>query len=292
MVQRCVRGATWAGALAGVGVLLAIAGPPAIAQSQRVASDTAVSRGDVRSNSVTYVGNSGFLIWVGNRKILVDALFEGIGGGYAPPAAVRAALLDARPPFDGIDLVLATHTHGDHFTASLVRQCLKDNPRAVFAGPVDAVEAVTKLGGRGMALRVPDGGQTTFEVNGISVKAFPISHGNPPPGVPGIVNLAYLISVGGKKFLHPGDIDASLLGPAQVRAWGLPAERIDVAFVQHFLLGIQQGPIPLVVDGIAARYVAVSHLQYTGGEPDYAQIGKNFPNAILFRNEMESWTIR
>jgi L-ascorbate metabolism protein UlaG (beta-lactamase superfamily) len=240
--------------------------------------------------SVTYVANSGFLIQAGGKKILIDALFDGFPGSYAPPAAVREPLLAGLPPFDGIDLILATHRHGDHFSAAAVRQALASNPRAVFVGPAATVAALADSSGRARALDPAEGRRAETEVNGIRIEAMRLSHGTPPPGRPDIVNLGYLVTVGGLKFFHTGDIDGQIVTPALLTSLGIPGEHVDVAFVPHFFLS-GPGPIPFVTDGIRPRYVVASHLQYTDAPVNDTQIRRNFPNAVILWTEGESWTM-
>ncbi|MCP4653821.1 MAG: MBL fold metallo-hydrolase, partial [bacterium] len=77
--------------------------------------------------------NEGVLIETGGKKILVDALFREPNPAYAaPPKEVLEKLETAQPPFDDVDLILATHNHGDHFDARSVVRHLRHNPRAVF----------------------------------------------------------------------------------------------------------------------------------------------------------------
>ena len=242
-------------------------------------------------NSVTYVGSSGFLIRAGGKKILIDAVFDGFPGGYALPDSVRQPLLAGRAPFDGIDLVLATHDHGDHFSAASVRRVLQSSPGAAFVGPAAAVTPLADLGDRARALDVPEGERRALEVNGITVAAMRLSHGNPPPGNPGIVNLAYAVTAGGLTFFHTGDIDLGAIPREYFQALGFPADHVDVAFVPHFLLSVP-GPAPFVTEWIRPRFVVPSHIQYTGGAPDYEQILTYHPNAMLFRTEMESRPIQ
>jgi len=242
------------------------------------------------ANSVTYVGNSGFLLRAGGKAILIDALFDGFPGGYTIPASVREPLLARLPPFDGIDLILATHDHGDHFSAAAVRRALESNPRAVFVGPAAAVAALTGLGDRARALEVAEGQRGTLEVNGIRIDAMRLSHGTPPPGRPDIVNLAYLVTAGGVKFFHTGDIDVNVIPISYLQGLGVPDDHVDVAFVPHFLLGLPF-PLPFVTEGIRPRFVVASHLQYTGTPLDEDQIRRNFPTAVLLRTEGERWVI-
>jgi L-ascorbate metabolism protein UlaG (beta-lactamase superfamily) len=240
--------------------------------------------------SVTYVANSGFLIQAGGKKILIDALFDGFPGSYAPPVAVREPLLAGLPPFDGIDLILATHRHGDHFSAAAVRQALASNPRAVFVGPAATVATLADSSGRARALDPAEGRRAETEVNGIRIEAMRLSHGTPPPGRPDIVNLGYLVTVGGLKFFHTGDIDWQIVTPELLTSLGIPGEHVDVAFVPHFFLAVPV-PLPFVVEGIRSRFLVASHLQYTDEPVNAERIRRNFPNAVLLRTEGESWTM-
>ncbi len=259
----------------------------ALATGAAAASAQAVAPAAPAAATITYIGSSGFLLSAGGKKILIDALFDGYEGAYVVPAAVREPLLAGRAPFDGIDLILATHAHGDHFSAGAVRRALESNPRAIFVGPAAAAAMLTGLGDRVRALEVPEGQRRTLEVNGITVTAMPLSHGTPPAGTEGVVNLAYLVTAGGTKFFHTGDIDARIVMPSHLQALGIADERVDAAFVPHFLLSTPY-PIELVTEGIRPRVVVASHLQYTGGPPDAERIRRNFPGALLFGTEGES----
>jgi L-ascorbate metabolism protein UlaG (beta-lactamase superfamily) len=240
--------------------------------------------------TVTYVANSGFLIRAGGKAILIDALFDGFPGAYVAPAAVREPLLAGRAPFDGIDLILATHRHADHFSAAAVRQALASNPRAVFVGPAATVAALADSSGRARALDPAEGRRAETEVNGIRIEAMRLSHGTPPPGSPGIVNLGYLVTVGGLKLFHTGDIDWQIVTPALLTSLGIPDEHVDVAFVPHFYLAVPF-PLPFVVEGIRSRFLVASHLQYTDEPLNAERIQRNFPNAVLLRTEGESWVV-
>jgi len=254
------------------------------------ASSQVVPPAAAPANSVTYVANSGFLLRAGGKAILIDALFDGFPGAYTIPASVRDPLLAGHAPYDGIDLILATHDHGDHFSAAAVRRALESNPRAVFVGPAAAVAALPGLGDRARALEVAVGQRGTLEVNGIRIDAMRLSHGTPPPGRPDIVNLAYLVTVGGVKFFHTGDIDVRVIPTSYLQGLGVPDDHVDVAFVPHFLLSVPV-PLPFVTEGIRPRFVVASHLQYTGAPPNEDQIRRNFSTAVLLRTEGERWVI-
>ncbi len=237
-------------------------------------------------NTVTFVGISGFLIEVDGKKVLIDGLSD-----FTPPA-VESRLLAGEAPFDGLDLVMATHSHSDHFKAASVRRCLQNHPKAAFVGPQDAADQVPGFPGRVFPVQADEGKRTVLEVNGIRIQAMPLSHGTPPPGVPGIVNLGYLVTIGSVTFFHSGDIDASQLTPELLRNLGLPDEKIDFAFVPGFFLASPKPP-RFLIDGIRPRVFIAAHIPGAGQEPlDEAAIRRNFPTAVLFKSELDSWTIK
>jgi L-ascorbate metabolism protein UlaG (beta-lactamase superfamily) len=253
------------------------------------------------ANSITHVANSGFLIWAGGKKVLVDALFDRSPSRPGAPPLVR----DGNAPFDDIDLVLATHSHADHFTASAVSQCLKSNPRAAFVAPADAARQVTGFAGRVYALEVGEGQRSQLVVNGIGIDAMFLLHasGDPRRRSP-TANLGYLITIGNQKFFHTGDISAEEATAAYMKRLNLPAEHIDVAFVPHNFLS-RPAPLPLVTESIQPRVVFASHLQRRRlldrvsntlnpnyRPPNGQQIKRNFPSAVVPRTELESWPIR
>ncbi len=243
---------------------------------------------------------SGFLIWVGEKKVLVDAVFDGYPdpGVYAPPPVVQQPLRDGKAPFDDIDLVLATHSHPDHFSASAVSRCLKNNPRAAFVAPADAARQVTGFDGRVYPVEVAEGQRRHLAVNGIGIDAMLLPHAIGDPRRRSLtVNLGYLITIGNQKFFHTGDISAEVATAAYMKPFNLPAEHIDVAFVPHSFLSTQ-APLPLVTESIQPRVLFASHvrrrrlLDLVDRSPNAGQIKRNFPSAIVPRTELESWPIR
>jgi L-ascorbate metabolism protein UlaG (beta-lactamase superfamily) len=91
---------------------------------------------------VTALGNEGFLVEVGSSTVIVDGLYRGLRGYVAPTEQQLRARERAEPPFDVMDLVLATHHHPDHFDAKVVASHLKSNPRAVIVTTPMAVELI------------------------------------------------------------------------------------------------------------------------------------------------------
>jgi L-ascorbate metabolism protein UlaG (beta-lactamase superfamily) len=236
---------------------------------------------------VTYVGNSGILITTGDKKILIDGMFDASGWGYSLPEYEQELLVNGRPPFDDIDLILCTHNHADHFDAVMISKYLLDHPNTVFVSTLQAASTVTGFGDRVIALDATTGDAKQTEVSGIQVEAIYLSHGTPPAGETEIVNNAYVITVNGITIFHTGDIDASLLSPTILKEYGLADKKIDIAFIPHFLLSNSMFHT-LYKDVINSKYVVAIHYQLT--DPlNVKAIETYYPDAVIFTEEMQNW---
>jgi len=160
--------------------------------------------------ALTYVANSGVLVGAGDAKVLIDALFDKPNPEYRAPASeVLDKMMKGAAPFDGVDLVLVTHNHPDHFNAALAVRYLQTRPEPVLLAPSDAVEAMrkaaadwTKLGRRVVALDIKVGEQTKRDIAGIPVTAFRTLHSGDRESP---MNLMFLFELGGRRVFHEGD---------------------------------------------------------------------------------------
>jgi L-ascorbate metabolism protein UlaG (beta-lactamase superfamily) len=236
---------------------------------------------DVR---VTFVGNAGFLITVGDKKVLIDAFFTGFPPGYTLPFNVKSLLLNAEPQFDQVDLILATHDHADHFSAEMVQQHMQNNPSAVFISTTQATRQLADFGNRVIAVDPVAGAPVNAEANGIQVEAIYLSHGTPPSGSTEIYNNGYVVTINGIKIFHTGD-NAVLKDVVQ---YNLSDQSIDLAFIEHFYLrnSASRGILDI---NIGAKYIFPIHYQYTTPEYNREVVILNYPDAVVFNLELESW---
>lgn len=239
---------------------------------------------------VTFVANAGFLVTVGDTHVLVDSLFDGFRGGFTVPQALQDLLVNARPPFDHVELILVTHDHSDHFNVGPVARHMQANPRAVLVAPSDVAAQITGFPGRVFPVLPAEGEVTRLEVGGIGIEAVALSHGVPSPGTVGIPNVGYVFRIGETRFFHTGDTDPATVGVPYYQSLGIPDEGIDVAFVSHFVLSAPAYH-PVVLEGIRPRHLVAMHYEYTTDPPNYALITSYFPSAVLFRNALESWVM-
>jgi L-ascorbate metabolism protein UlaG (beta-lactamase superfamily) len=249
----------------------------------------AVGSAEAQPLQVTYVGNAGFLVQMGKKKILIDGCFRGFAGAYLLPQEIQDKQAKAQPPFDGIDLILATHAHGDHFDSELVRRHLQSNPKAVFASTRQATAPLMDLPGRVLSFEASRGRPDRKDVAGIQVEALYLSHGAPAAGRTEILNYGYVVSVGGFSVFHTGDIDPSHVTFEELRAYDLAGKKLDVAFIQHYCLLGDASDRRLVREGIGARRIIPSHYHLT--DPPFRAVAVlgQYPDAIVFQKEMETW---
>ena len=250
---------------------------------------------------VTYLGNEGFLIAAGETSVLIDALFsDGIAGYAVVPPKPRRQLEAAAGPFEGVDLILASHYHGDHFDPRAVARHLASNPDARFVSTHQAVDRMRQLKSfTDLADRVEghwpaEGATAEVEHAGVTVTVFNLHHGRDRQ--PPVQNLGLLIDLGGLRLLHVGDTEVTV---DDIRAYALGDYDIDVLFAPGWFFTYQQWQ-PLFAE-IDADTRIVMHLaepsapaSYFGPDASRARrlqrIREADPEAIILES-METWRL-
>jgi L-ascorbate metabolism protein UlaG (beta-lactamase superfamily) len=123
------------------------------------------------------------------------------------------------------------------------------------------------------------------EANGIEVEAIYLNHGYPPNDPSEVFNNGYVVTIGPVKFFHTGDIDDL----QDARQYNLAEEKIDLAFIQHYLL-LDDTARSLIDEVVGAKYLFPIHYKYTTPAFDADKIKSYFPDAIIFSTELESWS--
>jgi L-ascorbate metabolism protein UlaG (beta-lactamase superfamily) len=242
---------------------------------------------------ITHIENAGFLIRSGETTIALDAMFNLVG--YQARAYESWRLLtEDEPPFDDIDIILATHRHPDHFNAQVVGDYLATHPDAVFISTAGAARSIQmsfsdleEVGERVLGFSPSDQVADEITVNGVDIEIMSLPHhayGETPQGE---MNVGFLFSLGEYTLLHTGDFGAQT--PEEVvqrlRDYQIPDRDIDIAFVHNRHLS--SAYIPLVQEEIAADLIIPMH--YLGMSPT-AAIRQDFPNSVLFFDELQTLT--
>lgn len=188
-----------------------------------------------REVELTYLANEGFLIRSGETKVLIDAFVTEPYSMYAAvPEATFAAMVDGEPPFDGVDLVLASHVHDDHFQARAADAYLGARDAVPFLSSPQVVGKVAvRDEDRIVALLPPDEKTREAERGDVKVEFLRLPHAGGARARE-VQNLGHLIDVGGVRVLHVGDAD---LDSGPLAGYGLASRGIDVALIPYWWLG-------------------------------------------------------
>lgn len=261
-------------------------------------------REESSSFDVTYVSNAGFLLESDDLKILIDALPGSYDSDYIQLSSEKRAVLEnAEAPFDGVNVVLATHFHHDHFGPESVLRYLSASPAASFVGTEQTVKQILSLieGSTDIAARLhtaspPVGGSVVVSDHGspgLRITAMDMHHGldREPP----VKNNAYLIDMGDWRILHVGDTEITL---QELDRFNL-SEEIDVALVPPwFLMGRGWESVgqwrATLESSIRPRYLALMHLPSDWRQEDsvvgrwYREIQRVYPETLLFERAFDN----
>lgn len=236
---------------------------------------------------IVYISNEGYLVEIGGKKILIDALHTGVS------SELMGKMTSAEPPFDKVDIILATHSHADHFSPELVAKYMDKNKSTVFLSNDEAASHVkafiydfVSATERIKAVLPMEGEKIGKRYGEVDIQVMSFPHGRDTY----ITNLGFLVKVGDKKFLHVGDSVASL---EYLKAYKLSKEKIDVAFIPYWYFSTPDLH-SAVREGIKAKHIVPMHFGLMDGSEDSLLriLKKEFPSAILLHKELESELIQ
>ena len=143
-------------------------------------------------------------------------------------------------------------------------------------------------------IKIDLGASAVESVAGMSVKAAGVKHQGAPRFFGRLLwgamaeNLAWLLTIDGRKILHVGDAMTDL-NVETYRRLGLPAERIDVLFLEYF--DVSGATAAFIRNELKPRYIVAMHVPTTRYEKDLAKFRKTYPDAIVFTKPLEARTL-
>ena len=225
--------------------------------------------------AVWWMGNSGWLIKSDDVLISID-LELGLGQRTQAPVAAAADLAGE------IDVAFVSHHHTDHCNPATIRALAKGT-RTTFVLPELCVKIVPNLGVAPDRLIVPEP-LKPFDVKGIHVEPIHAIHGNQeftvltrePDFVEGIrTNCGYVITLGGKRFLHPGD---SVLTEEH-----LGLKNIDVQFVSPTVHNMHLDRSQILINTLQPAYIFPQHFGTYRETDDNRFWTKGYPDELKER---------
>ncbi len=228
---------------------------------------------------LTYIGCEGVLVRSTAGSVLIDGLFGAEANGYhTPPADVLARLRRAEPPFDQVDLILATHYHEDHFDPDAVADYLRASPRTRFSSSEQAVSRVLatapELAPRVDAVSAPEGVRVSRTFGAIHADAFGLSHGK--VNYADVQHLGWVVTIDGRAVVHLGD---GIIDEKSLRRAGLLDSAVDVGVLPFWFLTYPFGK-RLVARAFRPRAIFAVHIRVHEREQVVAEIESWIDDAV------------
>ena len=215
---------------------------------------------------LSWLGQAGFILRAGPTTALIDPfLSTGHNREYLSTLLPTAAT--------GIDLVLCTHEHVDHFDAESAPGIAKASPEAVFVVPTPIVDMVTEVGiapERVVGMQPGD----PIDLAGLRIRAVPARHGVTMEDAYGfgeelsnglIRFLGYVIDAAGVRLYHAGDTIhyegmETMLAALAIDVAMLPINGRDPTREEHGIVGnLSEREAAWLAGAIGARAVIPMH---------------------------------
>lgn len=248
------------------------------------------------SLEVTYIANEGFLVTAGPAKLLIDALHENPWGYESTPDSVFVLMLAGDAPFDGVDLMVASHAHADHFSPGLTHEYLVQHPEVVFVGSRATLAELRDSVGADFATIeerareiTPAWGETgTVGAGEVSARFLTLNHTDSPTEP--VLTLGSLVDLGGRTILHLADLVPETSSPF-LEGYGLAEEGIDVAFVDSYFATSEVGQT-LLREHIRPDHIVLMHVRPHEQIAVREGVTQLFPEAFVFGRPMETRVYR
>jgi L-ascorbate metabolism protein UlaG (beta-lactamase superfamily) len=257
--------------VAGIAPALLAQEPP-LKPTRRIRDEVRAHREGV---AVWWVGNAGWLIKSGDVLVGTDLDLTRHEKIHEPPISAE----DLAPL---IDVVFVTHHHGDHCNGPTLR-ALADRSNATFVLPKTCADAQPDLRIASDRLVVPTPLEP-FDVRRVRVEPIHAVHGNQdftvltrePAFVDGIrYNCGYVLTIGGKRFLQPGD---SVLTEEH-----LALRDIDVLFVSPTVHNMHLDRSAILVNQLEPAYVIPQHFDTYREAADNLFWTRGYPDELRLR---------
>lgn len=234
---------------------------------------------------VTFTGNNGVMLNAGGQSVLIDTMFSHTDSFWTKLSSEdRLKLFAAEAPFDDVRWSLTTHNHPDHHNTPAVNVFSNASPQTQFILPP---QARGSLGGNAAVLDVTvpfQTGSQVFTSPGIEIEVFHMEHfdqfGN---DFSRVQDYTYLVTMGGVKVLHLGDIDYI---PENFAAFDFPSREIDAVILPTFNTLISEANRQVILASVAPKSIIATHLRAGQLATEMANVRAVYPDATIFTSPL------
>jgi ankyrin repeat protein len=269
--------------------------------------------GDVNKKSeikVTYIANMGVLISSASKNILIDGLFNESYDTYPiTPKNIVSKINKFEAPFNSIDLILVTHSDGDHFSALMLAEYLSINKTVKVVCSNITSSALKK--GEGYKLDTSRIIAITPElyksidtmVNNIKIKILRLRHGD---GDGQEENTGFIVDMDGVIIFHSGDSGGKVASEQEVSeiqeydSIGIEKMKVDLAILNRgSFWGSKAAGMQIIEKYMKPKHLILTHFSENNKdgewEPVDQTIKKNkdiLPELTIFKWPMQNIIIR
>lgn len=241
---------------------------------------------------VIHLANEAFMVEGAGHKILIDALYgEGFPEDPVIPLPLRTQLEAAEPPFDAVDLLLATHRHADHFDAAAVGRFLAASPNTRLLTTPQSVEDLKAavadydaIASRVEAIYPAENEPATRAYDGFTVIVHNLHHGRTRE--PPVENLGFVIEIAGVRVLHAGDTE---MDADDFAAWKV-GNGIDVALFPIWYFHAER--VPWIQEHVKPRVLVPIHFPSEGAEARVERVKGILPQAPILLQPFEEIVVK
>lgn len=243
------------------------------------------------SVEITYVANEGFMISGGDGRVIIDAVQRNPWGYTSTTDRIFSMMCENLPPFDNIDVCVASHAHADHMLAGMTAELLGKNDKIVFVSSPAACDSVKVVAGDGFS-RFEDrmvsvdpewNNVAELEFGGIEFGFFGVNHAGPEQTP--YKTLATIVDLGGVRLAHLAD-QAAPSSAEYYEAVDLKKRGIDIVFADRFFLADSTGQ-HLMSEFIDPEYIVLMHIRNEEIDAAVAELSPLYPNLVVFREQLE-----
>jgi len=226
------------------------------------------SNGQENKDHIIYIANAGVLIKLADKKILIDALSRSdVPLFRSTPDGAYHQMLNREPPYDGIDFMLITHDHSDHYNQEMVISFLEKTPETFLVASEGIISRIRKQApglnsNRFYAMDPALRKSETLTIDGVNIRAMSMQHDGEE--FVDVNNMAFLVDAG-KKVLHLGDAAPTL---ENFLPFFLLDDEVDLLLANFPYAGVPKAR-KIVRGCIGPKEMAVLHLP----DPDKDQWG-------------------
>lgn len=216
-----------------------------------------------------WAGHNGWIIKSGDLVISTDILLD-----Y--DKRIEPSPISAEELAQLLDISFVTHGHKDHFNRS-TSQILAKQSDCIFVIPQSCAAIADELGIPKDRVRIAKP-RMPFEIRGIKVQPLRAIHGNANFAIYYEANLddcGYVIEIGGKRFLQPGD--------SHLLEDHLFLENIDVLFFSPTEHNMYIDPSVILINRLQPKYIFPQHHSTVIVNESTRFWAKGYPDEVKLR---------